>query len=192
MKYRILEINLKNTTPYSSNADITEKKEPKETNEEFEKRTWRSKAHTDSDDFWIIPGMQFKAAIREAAKYDSKKIPGKGKETYSKHIKSGIRVMSYINLGIKKNELIIGKTAYREICYNPGSKAGRVVKIFPYIEKWNGKITISIFDYILPDDIILEYVNTAGSFIGVGRRRPATGGEWGMWEVLDHKMTEIS
>ncbi len=67
MNYRILEINLKSITPYSSNQDITEKKKQKETHEEFEERIWPLKAHVNGEKFWIIPGLQFKAAIKEAA-----------------------------------------------------------------------------------------------------------------------------
>ena len=69
----------------SSNKDITDKKKSKEPHEEFEERTWRSKTHTNSNDFWIILGLfpeySLMQRLEKLRNMIQKKIPGEGEET---------------------------------------------------------------------------------------------------------------
>ena len=52
-------------------------KEKKESHEDYEKRTWQHRLHTNDSGFVVIPMNMFKNCLSAAAKYLSMQIPGK-------------------------------------------------------------------------------------------------------------------
>jgi hypothetical protein len=183
---KIYRVDLEGTSPYSPSRYHETPKLARELANDYEKRTWREKAHVDQDDMAIIPANQFKSAISEAAKGLSLQIPGKGKKTYTKPIVAAVLVYGSLNLGVKKADL-----ASEQIMCNANGRPGvgtRVPRIFPVIQNWSGSIEIRVLDALITEDILQEHLNYAGSYIGVGRWRPSVGGYNGRFEVKKIKL----
>jgi hypothetical protein len=152
----------------------------KELDADHEARTWRERFNTISEEC-IIPPMAFKLCIEIAARYLSKKIPGKNRATYTKHFMSGLLVPEPLFLGIKKQDL------EHEWLFVPsnGRRGGgtRVEKCFPLIREWSGPVKYLILDETITPDVFEEHLIEAGNFIGVGRFRPGNGGFYGRFKV---------
>lgn len=186
MKICTAEIN--GITPLSlSRQHFTPKKE-KESHSEYEARTWREKAHYDASGVAHVKGISFKMALDSAAKFLSLQIPGKGKATYSKHFLSGVLCPEDLPLGVTR-ETIQGI----ELSMNADGKRGsgtRVLRFFPSIPKWGGKLTFYVLDDTIPKDVFQRVLVESGKFIGVGQYRPQQGGTCGRFEVKSVTWTE--
>lgn len=170
---REVVIAIEGLTAYSASQQIEEKKKSAESWDEFEKRTWRDKAHaTEAGDVYI-PGVSFKMALDFTAGILKEKIVGKGNQTYSPIFKTGVVAMNDLMLGIKTKDL---KSIRLQQSSN-GKKMGgsRVPRWFPYIPKWGGTLEMRIFNDTLPEDIFERYFSEAGLLCGVGRGRPEMG-----------------
>jgi|GEM_PF-5249879 len=66
-------------SPLSYSGVIQSQKNDKEGHEDFERRTWRERAHANKEGYCIIQPQQFKNCLSDTAKYLSMQIPGKGK-----------------------------------------------------------------------------------------------------------------
>lgn len=172
---------LKSSSPYSQSKFIQAEKLDKEGPDDYEKRTWRQRLHTDDDDNVFIPPMVFKNCLSEAAKYLSIRIPGKGKTTYTKHFESGILVTEPLVLGIKGADVPGLWLHVPSDGVRGGSK--RVLKCFPVIEKWSGEVTFHILDETVTQDIFTKVLTEAGKFIGIGFFRPRNNGYYGRFNV---------
>jgi hypothetical protein len=60
----------------------------------------------------------------------------------------------------------------------------RVWKTFPVLPKWEGVIEIIVMDEQVTQEVLLNTVQTAGMFIGIGGRRPANRGDFGRFTVV--------
>lgn len=184
MPVRIATATLIGLSPYSqSKAHDEPKANDKETPADYDKRTWRSKAHVDPDTKQVcIPAMGLKMAIAEAAKRLGLKIPGKRNATYGPRILSGVIVPEDISLGI-------GPDALKEeivFCNADGRRGSgvRVFRRFPMIDKgWKGSASIMLIDDEIPEAIVERCLAEAGNLIGIGRFRPQNGGYLGRFEV---------
>lgn len=168
-------------SPYSQSRYIQEKKSRDETHADFEKRTWPQRCHYNDEGKVYIPPMSFKNCLSEAAKYKSIQIPGKGKSTYTKHFEAGVLVTDPLVLPFTKD------TISHEWLHVPsdGRRGGttRVEKCFPLIAKWEGVVEFLILDDIITEEVFLEHLNDAGSYIGIGRFRPRNNGFYGRFAV---------
>ena len=172
---------LESISTYGQSKHYEVPKKAKENAKDYEERTWRERCHYDKEGLLFIPPMQFKKCIENAGKYLNMQIPGKGKSTYSKHIKSGILVVDGITLPVKKENV-------DSCCLfvpSDGRTGGttRVSKSFPMISEWKGKITFHILDDIITEDVFETHLKEAGNFIGIGFFRPERGGYWGRFKV---------
>lgn len=59
----------------------------------------------------------------------------------------------------------------------PGG-AKRVMKCFPVIDAWQAKVSFAVIDEIITRDILQEFLEVAGSYIGIGSFRPENRGIW--------------
>lgn len=168
-------------SPYSQSRYIQEKKPRDESHADFEKRTWMQRCHYNEEGHVYIPPMSFKNCLSEAAKYKSIKIPGKGKSTYTRHIRSGILVTDPLVLPYTK-ETIQHEWLHVSSTGIPAG-ASRVEKCFPLIPKWEGEVEFLILDEIVTQDVFEDHLRDAGSFIGVGRFRPSNNGFYGRFSV---------
>lgn len=185
---KIVEATLESMSPYSQSRPIHSTKNTGEGHDAFEERTWRERIHADESGDVFIPPMAMKNCLAECAKFLSESVPGKGKATYTKHFEAGTMVVDPVMLGIKADD-VVGERLF----LNADGKRGggtRVWKTYPIIQAWTGKVRIIILDPILIDkpDKVREYLNHAGSFIGVGRFRPRNNGFYGRFKVTDFKV----
>ena len=158
---------------------------PKETHADYEARTWEQKAHVDAKTKQLfIPPMAIKKALDASAKFTSKQIPGKGKATYTKHIKSGVLVAEPIMLNLTLSDVVCRKQMV-DSTGGKGSAGGtRVERWFPDIIEWEGTAEFLIFDDTVTKDVFVDALEEAGRFIGIGVFRPENGGFYGRFEVV--------
>ena len=82
-----------------------------------------------------------------------------------------------MDLNIHKDNVV------KESLYVPsdGKRGGttRVIKHFPKIDEWAGKIAFYILDETITKDVFQRHLDDAGNFIGVGRFRPRQNGYYG-------------
>ena len=177
----IAKAHLKSLSPYSQSRYHATPKKDKEGPADYEERTWRQRMHTTEDGFVFIPPMAFKNCLAEAAKYLSMQIPGKGKQTYTKHIEGGVLVLEPLILPDKKDQV-----EGLELFVPPDGRRGgskRVMKTFPVIQQWAGEVTFSVFDETITEEVFRYHLEQAGKFIGIGFFRPRNNGYFGRFEV---------
>lgn len=170
---RDVTVRIKGLTPYSCSRPLTDTKERGESHDEFEKRIWREKAHYDANGNVFIPGVGFKLALDEAASLMKEKIKGKGNQTYTGLIRTGVVAMSDLYLGVKLDDL-----SAISIYANADGRRGsgtRVLRYFPIVTSWEGEVEFRIFNDDLPQEVFERYLEQAGLLTGVGRGRPVTG-----------------
>jgi len=181
----IASARLKSVSPYSQSRYHAIPRDPKETDGDHERRTWRERCHSTDDGRIFIPPMAFKNCLSEAAKFLGKQIPGKGKSTYTKHFEAGVLVLEPLVLPLRKEE-VEGEWLHVPSDGVRGS-GKRVMKCFPLIRQWEGEVTFHILDNLITEDVFLEHLEEAGKFIGIGRFRPRNNGFYGRFEVVGLK-----
>jgi hypothetical protein len=156
--------------------------QPKESKDEYEKRTWRYRAHVNEAGKVLITPLAIKNCLTSVAKYLGEQIPGKGKSTYTKHFASGVLVTDPIVLPVTRDQLE-GKWIHVP---SDGMRGGskRVLKCFPVIEKWAGSVKIFVFDETVTQDVLKKHLIEAGNFIGLGSLRVQNNGIYGRFKVV--------
>jgi len=174
---------LKSASPLSMSRFHNVDKLEKESSDNYEKRTWRSRLHVNSDNKVFIPPMMFKNCLSAAAKYLSIQIPGKGKATYTKHFEAGIMVTDPLILDLSPGD-VEGEWLHVP---SDGRRGGtkRVLKCFPFIPKWEGDVTFYVFDETITEEVFKYHLEQAGNFIGIGRFRPRNNGYYGRFTIED-------
>jgi hypothetical protein len=179
--------HLKSTSPISFSRYHGTLKLDRESETDYEERTWRERLHSNTKGNVVIPLFAFKNALDAAAKYEGRKIPGKRNATYTKHVHSGVMVENAVVLTIKKSD-VRGEWRFVPADGTPGG-AKRVMKCFPVIEEWSGEACFAVIDETITKDILHEFLEVAGSYIGVGSFRPENRGIWGRFKVVS--LTEV-
>lgn len=184
---RDVSITIKGLTPYSASRPTETTKQKSEGHEEYDMRIWRDKAHFNEAGNVLIPGVCFKLALDEVSSIINEKIKGKGNQTYTGLIRTGVVAMSDMVLPLKKADLkpitifanLDGKRG--------GGKRGN--RTFPFVASWAGEITFRIFNDDLPEDIFERFFTQAGLLTGVGRGRPGKGCPAGNGRFQPEKFT---
>ncbi len=161
----------------------------KETFADYEGRTWRNRLHTE-DGKVFIPFSAFKNCLAESAKFLSIQIPGKGKATYTKHFEAGTMVEDDIPLGIDAKK-VPGHWMHVPSDGQRGGKK-RVMKCFPEIREWRGRVTFLILDETITKDVFARHIEQAGKFIGIGSFRPRNNGINGRFSVKKIKWETVA
>lgn len=186
---KVATVTLSSSSTYSQSRFHETPKEPRELHDDYEKRTWRERLHTDEKGNVFIPPMQFKNCLAEAGKYLSMQIPGKGKATFTKHIEGGIAVEDGLQLPVKKDNI-----GYEWVlCSADGKRGGskKVKKCFGIVPKWQGEVKFVIFDDIVTKEAFETHLIAAGRFVGLGRWRPRNNGMYGRYEVKKIKWEDM-
>ena len=159
------------------NTPALEREQP----DEYEKRTWREKAHTDVEENVFLTPMMLKNCLAEAPKFVGAQIKGKGKATYTKHFEAGVMITNPIFIGSKKEDLL----ALWLHVPSDGRRGGtsRVMKCFPMIMEWKGEATIYILDEIITSEVLQRFLTAAGQFIGMGSLRVRNNGLHGRFNA---------
>lgn len=157
----------------------------KESNDDYEVRTWINKAHFDDKGNVLIPAIFFKNALAEVAKYLSIQIPGKGKNTYTKHFEAGLMILEPLITGKTKEDIemfsVFGSSQGMR------GKGARVLKFFPTLREWSGTFDIMVLDETITKDVLSEHIINCGKFQGFGTWRPRNGGTYGRFELKELK-----
>lgn len=179
---RTARVTIKGVTTLSTSKAIESTKPDKLSNDEFEKLTWRERAHVGADGICFMPAMALKNSLTEAAKYLSLKIKGKGNATYTKHFEAGVYVDTPLSLGIKVSE-VEGEDVFVP---SDGVRGGgkRVWKRFPIFRQWGGVVEFHILDETISEDAFKKHIEASGMFKGVGRFRPGSNGYYGRFDVV--------
>jgi hypothetical protein len=172
---------LKSVSAYSQSRHYQDEKLPKETAQDYETRTWRSRMHVTQDGFVFVPPMSFKNCLSEAAKYLGVQIPGKGKATYTKHFEAGVICPEPLVLPVKAAD-VSGEWLFVPADGRRGS-GKRVSKCFPVIPSWSGVVQFCLLDEQVTEAVFLHHLQQAGAFIGIGRFRPRNNGYYGRFTV---------
>lgn len=184
---KIANVSLKSLSPYSQSRAHAIPREPKEGADDHEKRTWRERLHVNSDGHVFIPPMALKGSLAEAAKFNSKQIPGRGKSTYTKHFEAGVLVMDAPILHDwsgkpTKAKDVDGKWFFLNADGVRGS-GKRVWKCCTDIPEWKADVCFYVLDDTITEAVFEETLSEAGNFIGIGRFRPRNGGFYGRFSV---------
>lgn len=176
------------TTPYSQGKFHDTPRLDKESPDEYEKRTWMERLHTDETGNVFIPPMAFKNCLSESAKFLSMKIPGQRNATYTKHFEAGVMVLKDIPIGVKK------KDVKAEWLFVPsdGVRGGgkRVKKCFPKIDNWKAIVEFTVVDDTITKEVFTKHLQEAGNLIGIGRFRPRNNGYYGRFDVTKVEVKE--
>lgn len=174
-------VSLKSVSPYSQSRFHNTERDEKEGHDDYEKRTWKNRLHVNEDGNVFIPPMAFKNCLSECAKYLAMQIPGKGKQTYTKHFVSGVLVTEPLILPVKAGD-VQGEWLHVP---SDGTRGGtrRVMKCFPFISKWEGDVMFYIFDDTITEPVFQYHLDQAGKFVGIGRFRPRNNGYYGRFEI---------
>jgi hypothetical protein len=178
---------LRSTSPISFSRYHATPRLNGESDADYEERTWRERLHGNAKGNVVVPLFAFKNALDAAAKYEGKKIPGRRNATYTKHVQSGVMVENAVVLPIKKNE-VKGEWRFVPSDGVPGS-GKRVMKCFPVIDEWKGEVCFAVIDETVTKDVLEEFLDVAGNFIGISSFRPENRGIWGRFRVV--ALTEV-
>lgn len=181
--------HLESISPYSPSRMHDTPKLEKERPDDYEKRTWREKAHANDNGQIFMPPMGFKLCLAECAKFMSEQIPGKGKATWTKHFEAGVLCMEPLVLPAKKDE-VQGEWFNMNSDGKRGSGT-RVRRCFPVIPEWKGAVSFYVIDSTITETVFRHHMSEAGKFIGVGRFRPRNGGFYGRFKLIDLEWSAV-
>ena len=177
--------SLESTSPYSQSRSYEWEVEklPRERPDEYELRTWRNKCHALPDGNIFLPPMAFKMSLDRAAQMLSEQIPGKGKKTFTAFFLSGVLCVEPVVLPLTKEDVEMDR-----IYANADGQRGsgkRVWKQFPKIANWKADVEFQVLASEISEEVFQRHLEQAGSFVGIGRFRPQSGGFYGRFEVLN-------
>jgi len=171
-------------TPYCQSRYHNTPKLNKEHADDYERRTWQERLHYDENNQILIPGMALANCVKEAAKFLSLKVGGKGNSTWTKNFEAGISVVDDIPTGVYKTEAIEKQMFVPSDGKRGGGK--RVMKSYPILMP---PLTIAPTFYIQDDSITAEifalHLQQAGLLIGLGAFRVRNNGVFGQFRVDD-------
>lgn len=179
---RVGTFHIESMTPYcASRFHGTPKLDDKEQPDAYDERTWREKAYFNDAGFAYLQARSFKFSLISAAERLSMRIPGRRQATYTKHFRSGL---------VLPDDIVTGETRETIKCVavfvNADGKRGggtRVLRRFPIIHHWAGRLVVHILDEIITPDVLEAHMREAAVFVGVGQNRPERTGENGRWHI---------
>lgn len=182
-------VQIEGQSTYSQSRRHDEPKLKKETDSDYEWRTWRERCNCYPNGAIYIPAFAFKLAIDGAAKMSGGKIPGAGNATYSKLFVTGVSIPSEVDLiNPETGEVWTKKTArYEKVHCNANGKRGpgtRVWRWFPSFDRWACDLKVWVLDETIPAHVFERVLSHAGMSQGIGRFRPESGGSNGRFDCL--------
>jgi hypothetical protein len=183
------EVDVIGTSPYSQSRLHNTPKLEKEGWDAYEQRTWREKCTTDDNGVVCVPAMAWKQCLDDVARRLGEQIPGKGKNTFSKHFAGGVICEADTPIGYRKED-----SPSVTISANADGKRGsgkRVNRTFPQWPTWSGTVKFAILDDTVTQAVFERHLIEAGRFIGIGRFRPQNGGLNGRFRPTAFRWTVI-
>lgn len=180
----IAKMYLVGAGPYSQSKHYTKDEVPpkkEESNDAYERRTWRNRMHVGPTGHVEIPGASFASCVKGACKRLQMKVPDKKGALYTKYFDAGIMVPENLVLPIKPED-VAGEELFVPSDGRPGG-GSRVPKVFSRIDAWEGVVTFYIFDDIIKEDVFMKALISGGQLVGIGRFRPENRGFYGRFIV---------
>ena len=178
---------LEGKSPLSYGKPLVEPKKRGELAAAYEERCWRKRMHKTEKGQLFIPAMSFKLALESAA--SGVRIPGEGRATYSKVMRSGVMVFENVLLDATEDDIVCEQLFVPSDGKRGGSR--RVLKYFPTLEKtWHGTVEIICIHPKLDPETLLRFLEDVGRFVGILRWRPENGGLYGRFVVKSHKVVK--
>ena len=185
---RAVTVHLVSATPYSqSRKHDAPRLNSSELDGDYDMRTWREHLTVDETDTVCIPAMALKQCLDRAAVVLGLKVPGRGKNTYSKHFSSGVILPGNVPLMDKDGKFIKKADVKGEsILANSDGKRGgakRVTRWYPTIPVWQADAVFWLLDDIISAEVFRRHLYQGGIFTGIGRFRAQNGGMYGRFRV---------
>jgi hypothetical protein len=180
-------------SPYSQAAQHEEPKHDRESHDDYDVRTWRSKCTVNDKGQVCVPAMAFKQCIDHAAQKLGEKVPGRRGATYKSFFTSGFICDADVPIANGK-ALTPADAAMVTINANADGVRGsgkRVKRRFPSFSQWHGVATFTIVDDIITTDIFEHTVRSSGLIVGIGRYRPGNGGSNGRFRVTKFEWEDM-
>lgn len=172
-------------SPYSQSAKHDLPMLDRESHEDYDIRTWRSKCTTNKDGIVCIPAMALKQAIDTSAFKLGEKVPNRRGAMFKSFFASGFFCDQDIPIANGKPL----KPDDAELCiinaHSTGKRGSgsRVPRRFPNFSKWHGEAQFTILDDVITQDVFERHVRACGMIVGIGRFRPENGGTNGRFRV---------
>lgn len=180
-------------SPYSQSAMHDEPKLDRESHDDYDTRTWRSKCTTNAQGQVCIPAMALKQCVDLAAQKLGEKIPGRRGATYKTFFTSG--VICNGDVPISSGKELTPKDAHMvTINANADGVRGsgkRVKRRFPEFGRWHGVAEFTIVDDIITTEVFEHHLKSAGMIVGIGRYRPGNGGSNGRFRVVKLEWQDV-
>lgn len=174
-------IKITSASPLTQSRKHDAPKLEKELADAYEQRTWKMKAHVNTEGQVEIPAFSIKCAVTAAAKYMGDQIPGKGKSTWTKKFQCGLLIPA--NPVTDKTAADITPVTINANSDGVRGSGKRVFRTFPQLLKWSATFDVLICDEIITREVLERYLTAAGQFIGIGQYRPENGGTNGRFSV---------
>lgn len=189
-----VQAKIKGLAPIQYSTALKSPKQSGEADSTYEERTWKERAHINTEGHLFIPPIAIKKSLETAARFRSETIPGKKNNTWTKHFSSGTMCVEPLVLTVNGKPLTEANIEKLTLFVpSDGKKGGgrRVYKHFPMVRTWETVANIVLIDPLLVDkrgvDKVEEYLRHAGQLIGLLAFRPENGGYFGRYEVAGFK-----
>jgi hypothetical protein len=194
---KTVTFTIRGASQYSQSKPHLDEYGPGESHDDYRNRTWRSHLHVDKDGYVLIPPGAIKNCVSEAAKFLNISVPGKGKNTYTKHVEAGVACIRPVELGIRAAD-VRPETLFLPADGKRGS-GKRIWKTYPTMPEWGGDVELIILDETVLQtsrttghSVLQDIVEGAGQFIGLGRFRPRNNGYYGRFSIERFQVLETS
>ena len=178
----VAKVKLELQSPYCQSRFHGTPKLDKELPDDYERRTWRNRLHTDESGQILIPALAMANSIKESAKFLSIQIPGKRSATWTKHFEAGIAVFDDIPTGIHKDKAV----EQRMFVPSDGVRGSgkRVMKSYPIITPpLSFEVEYGIYDNLITAEVFAHHLQQTGQLIGIGAFRVRNNGVYGRFTV---------
>lgn len=190
----IATIRIEGVTPLLFGGMIDRNAFPKksrESHDDYERRTWRERAHASPDGRLYVPALALKRMFESTARQQGDRIKGAGMKTWTSKMRTGLQAECDMALdpATLKNEV----TALWKSVPADGKPGGakRVPRAFPIVASWGGEFSVLLLDSSIQPEILENYARKAGILNGLGTWRPQTGGNFGRFRVTSIQWSEL-
>lgn len=168
-----------------------------ETEDQKDIRTWRQRAHVDSEGFLCVPSAAVKQSLCAAAKWLGDKFANDKKKTYTKRFQSGILCMaSTFRVSRGGKDLTIDDVEEYPLFVPSNGQRGyskRVWRRYPRVmPRWRVDGMLLVTDPMIDEEVFRRNLSCAGLHDGLGSMRIGTGGPNGMFEIGELSLTPYS
>jgi hypothetical protein len=181
-------------SPYSQSAMHEEPMHDRESHDDYDARTWRSKCTVTADGQVAIPAMGLKQCVDLSAQKLGEKVPGRRGATFKGFFTSGVICNADVPIFDAK-PLTPEEAVQVAIWANSDGVRGsgkRVKRRFPSFDAWHGTVEFTIVDDIITTETFERTLKSAGLVVGIGRYRPANGGTNGRFRVTQFEWQDLN